>query len=90
MKQFFKSYRATFILLGAILLGAVGGLLFGERAVAVKPLGDIFLNVMLAIIVPLIFVTIETAGENHGGNRRRDCCDVPGGCGGGHLCNPAH
>ena len=61
MKQFFKSYRATFILLEAILLGAVGGLLFGERAVAVKPLGDIFLNVMLAIIVPLIFVTIATS-----------------------------
>ncbi len=61
MKQFFKSYRATFILLGAILLGAVGGLLFGERAAVVKPLGDIFLNVMLAIIVPLIFVTIATS-----------------------------
>ena len=61
MKKVFKNYLSTIVLLGAIIIGAIVGLIFKEDAVVLKPLGDIFLNLMFVVIVPLIFLTITTA-----------------------------
>lgn len=56
-----KNYKSTIILLGFILLGAVVGLVWGEGASVLSPLGDIFLNLLFVVIVPLIFLSIATA-----------------------------
>ena len=48
----------TFIGFG---LGVVIGLVFGEKATIVKPLGTIFLNMIKMIVVPMVFFSI-TAG----------------------------
>ena len=61
MKNVWKNYKQTIILLGAIILGAIVGLVWGEGALALKPFGDIFINLMLVVIVPLIFLTITSA-----------------------------
>jgi len=61
MKKFLSNYKATIILLGAIILGAFAGIVFQEKAAVVKPLGDLFLNLLLIIIVPLIFLTVSTS-----------------------------
>jgi len=61
MKKFLSNYKATIILLVAIILGAVIGIVFQEKAAVVKPLGDLFLNLLLVIIVPLIFLTVSTS-----------------------------
>lgn len=61
MKSFFKNYRSTMILLGAVILGAIVGAVWGEGAKVLNPFGTLFLNLMLVIIVPLIFVTISLA-----------------------------
>lgn len=45
----------------AIILGSIVGLIFKENATVLSPLGDIFLNMLLVIIVPLIFLNITTA-----------------------------
>ena len=37
------------------------GIIFQEKATILKPLGDIFLNLLLVVIVPLIFLTITTS-----------------------------
>ena len=37
------------------------GIVFQEKATILKPLGDIFLNLLLVVIVPLIFLTITTS-----------------------------
>ena len=42
-------------------LGIVIGLVFGEKATIVKPLGTIFLNMIKMIVVPMVFFSI-TAG----------------------------
>src|SRR5699024_1887005 len=42
-------------------IGAICGLIFKEKAEIVKPLGDLFLNLLLVIIVPLIFFTITSS-----------------------------
>jgi len=59
-----KSYRFSLVLLASILVGAAIGLAFGERATALKPLGEIFLNLMFTVVVPLVFVTISSAVGN--------------------------
>ena len=61
MKKFIKNYKSTLILLGAILIGTIVGLVFGEKASVLTPFGDLFLNMLLVIIVPLIFLTISTS-----------------------------
>lgn len=61
MKKILKNYKGTIILLGAIIIGAIIGLIFGEDAEVLSPLGDIFINLMFVVIVPLIFLTITTA-----------------------------
>ena len=61
MKKFWKSYKSTIILLGAIIIGAIVGLVWGEKASVLSPFGDIFINLMFVVIVPLIFLTISTA-----------------------------
>ena len=61
MKKFIKNYKSYFILIGSILLGTIMGLIFKEKASIVSPLGDLFLNMLLVIVVPLIFLTLSTS-----------------------------
>ena len=49
------------LLILAMIIGAIAGLIFKEDAMVVKPLGDLFLNLMFVIIIPLVFLTIALA-----------------------------
>ncbi len=60
-KNFLKNYKTMIFLVLAMIIGAVCGLIFKEDAMVVKPLGDLFLNLMFVIIVPLVFLTISLA-----------------------------
>ena len=64
MKNFIKNYKSTIILLGSIIIGAIVGLIFKEKATVLSPFGDLFLNLLFVIIVPLIFLTITTSIGN--------------------------
>ena len=61
MKTFWKNYKQTIILLLAIIIGAVVGLIYKEKTEVLKPFGDIFINLMFVIIIPLVFLTISTS-----------------------------
>ena len=61
MKKFLSNYKTTIILLVAIIVGAIVGIIFQEKATILQPFGDIFLNLLFVIIVPLIFLTITTS-----------------------------
>ena len=61
MKKFLSNYKSTIILLVAIIVGGIVGVIFKEKATILSPLGDLFLNLLLVIIVPLIFLNITTA-----------------------------
>ena len=61
MRKFLSNYKSTIILLVAIIVGAIVGIVFKEKATIVKPLGDLFLNLLLVVVVPLIFLTITTS-----------------------------
>lgn len=61
MKKIIKNYKSTIILLVSVIIGTICGLIFKEKTSIVKPLGDLFLNLLLVIIVPLIFFTITSS-----------------------------
>ena len=61
MKKILSNYKSTIIFMAAIIVGTLIGLIFQEKAAILSPLGDIFLNLLLVIIVPLIFLNITTA-----------------------------
>lgn len=61
MKKFLSNYKSTIILIVAIIVGAIVGILFQEKATILSPFGDLFLNLLLVVIVPLIFLTITTS-----------------------------
>lgn len=61
MKKILKSYKLTIILILAIVIGGIIGGVFGEDATVLSPFGDVFLNLLLVSIVPLVFLSITTS-----------------------------
>ena len=61
MKKLLSNYKSTIILLVSIIIGAIVGFIFKEKATVLSPLGDIFLNLLLVVITPLIFLSITTS-----------------------------
>ena len=49
------------LLITGILSGILIGLIFGPKAAVLKPLGDIFLNLLFTAVVPLVFFSIASA-----------------------------
>lgn len=62
--KFFKTYKFPIILLISIIVGSTIGVIFGEKASVLKPFGDIFLNMMYTLVVPLVFFTISSSVAN--------------------------
>lgn len=56
-----KAYRFSIILIVSVLLGSVLGYFWGKGAEILKPLGDIFLNLLFTAVVPLVFFSIASA-----------------------------
>ncbi len=59
-----KNYAFTILLLSGILIGGICGIVLGEDTSVVKPIGDIFLNLMFVLIVPLVFFSISSSVYN--------------------------
>jgi Na+/H+-dicarboxylate symporter len=64
MKHFWNNYKSSLILLISIILGGILGVILGPKAVILKPFGDLFLNLMFTIIVPLVFFSVTSAIGN--------------------------
>jgi len=56
-----KNYQSTIILLLSIVVGTIIGLVFKEQATILTPLGNLFINMLLITIVPLVFLSITTS-----------------------------
>lgn len=70
MQAIWKNYRMAIMLLIALIIGGTLGIIFGPKAAVVKPLGDLFINLMFMIIVPLVFFSIASAIANMDGVKR--------------------
>ena len=60
-QSIWEAYKFSIILLGAIFIGSIVGIQMGEKATIFKPFGDLFINGMFMVVVPLVFVTISSS-----------------------------
>ncbi len=58
-QSIWEAYRFPIILIGAIIIGSLLGIKMGPKATMFKPLGDLFINGMFMVVVPLVFITIS-------------------------------
>ena len=56
-----KNYKSMILMIIGIIIGIVVGLVFKEKTSVLSPLGDLFLNMLLIVVVPLIFLTITSS-----------------------------
>ena len=61
MKKFMKNYKSSIILVISVIIGTIIGLIFKEKASILSPLGDMFINMLLVVVVPLIFLSITVS-----------------------------
>lgn len=69
-KTFWQQYGNLILILGGILIGAVIGAVAPTVGTTIKPIGDIFLNLLFTIVVPLVFVSIASAVGSMANMRR--------------------
>lgn len=60
-KTFLNGYGFSILLLLSIIAGGFLGVWVGQDALILKPLGDIFLNLMFTVVVPLVFFCIASS-----------------------------
>ncbi len=63
LKRFWKTYGFLVCMVTAILAGCLAGA-FWPGATALKPLGDVFINLMFCVVVPMVFCSIASAVAN--------------------------
>ena len=68
--KFIKNYKSTLILLLSMIIGAILGVIFKEDIKVISPFGDLFINMMYIVIVPLVFVTITNSIANMNSPKR--------------------
>lgn len=56
-----QPYRTSIILLSALFIGGGIGIVFPELALMLKPIGQIFLNLLFMIIVPLVAISVTSS-----------------------------
>ncbi|ACA88896.1 dicarboxylate/amino acid:cation symporter [Shewanella woodyi] len=56
-----RAYQTSIILLLALMLGGALGLTLPEVALKLKPIGQIFLNLLFMIIVPLVAISVTSS-----------------------------
>lgn len=61
MNGVLKNYKGTIAMIAGVIAGAVVGALWPSAAHFVKPVGDIFLNLLFVLVVPMVFFSISLA-----------------------------
>lgn len=61
MKKFLKNYKNSIYLIISIIIGTIVGLIFKEKTNTIKPLGDLFINMLTCSVIPIIFLNITTS-----------------------------
>lgn len=61
MKNVLKNYSGIILLLTGIIVGSFIGIFFPTAVTYLKPLGDIFLNLLFVSVVPLVFFAVSNS-----------------------------
>jgi len=69
-ENWIHNYSGIFWLLGGIIIGSIIGIAFDKQAEIIKPIGDIFLNLLFVSVIPLVFFSIASAIANVSGTQK--------------------
>ncbi len=61
LPPFLRSYGFSMILIISIMIGSLLGIIYKKEAIIFKPFGDVFLNLLFMVIIPLVFFSISSA-----------------------------
>lgn len=61
MKEIWNTYKSSFLLLAAMVIGGIVGAFWGDGASILQPVADIFLHLLYCCVVPLIFCSLISA-----------------------------
>lgn len=61
MKTILQNYSGIILLLGGIILGSFIGIFFPTAVDYLKPIGDIFLNLLFVSVVPLVYFAVANS-----------------------------
>lgn len=64
MREILRNYKNIILLLGGILIGSLLGVYAPALIPFLKPIGDIFLNLIFVAIIPLLFFAITASVAN--------------------------
>jgi Na+/H+-dicarboxylate symporter len=70
MSSWIKNYTGMIWLIVGIVAGSAAGAVFGKQAEVLKPVGDIFLNLLFVAVIPLVFFAIASSIANLGGAQK--------------------
>lgn len=70
MKKFKFKWKSSYVLIIAMILGTLLGLFWKDHVHYIKPLGDIFVNLLFTIVVPLVFFLIASAIAKFGSGKK--------------------
>jgi Na+/H+-dicarboxylate symporter len=70
MNSWIKNYSGMIWLIASIIVGSIAGAILGKDAEVVKPIGDIFLNLLFVAVIPLVFFAISSAIANLQGTQK--------------------
>jgi Na+/H+-dicarboxylate symporter len=70
MLKILKAYYFPLFLTLSIIAGCMAGYAMGKQAIIFKPLGDIFLNLLFTVVVPLVFFSISSSVANLGETKK--------------------
>jgi Na+/H+-dicarboxylate symporter len=70
MSNWIKNYSGMIWLITGIIAGSLAGIVLGARAEILKPIGDIFLNLLFVAVIPLVFFAISSAIANLQGSQK--------------------
>lgn len=62
--KFWKNYRFPIILFISIIIGSLLGLVLGDKTSYLEPIGNIFINLLFIVVVPLVFFSISSSIAN--------------------------
>ncbi|WP_183560977.1 dicarboxylate/amino acid:cation symporter [Mucilaginibacter sp. SP1R1] len=70
MNGWFQNYKGIILLMIGIVTGSIAGLFLGNKVQVIKPIGDIFLNLLFTAVVPLVFFAIASAIASLDGSKK--------------------
>lgn len=70
MKKFKFKWKSSYVLIASMVIGCLIGIFLKDIVGYIKPLGDIFINLLFTIVVPLVFFLVSSSIAKFGNGKK--------------------